>query len=206
MKAEDLISMAAPHGIDLTRAAKMASNEKPTPDVVPGKRGARVLVPPPKNRVAGRETRTMLRPEWTIAEIGMATQDLDEYQLAAALYAFAGAKDQTWLLHRGLLERARMFKMLYTWPDTIKDFHGLRREYIPWLCKLVLDEDSNPSLFKVAEGALYAIYMQVHANVWTRELAPRYAELTWAWNDWIGLAARRIQARLCEQEDYREEP
>jgi hypothetical protein len=201
MQAESLVALMAPHGVDLERAHKMASREPPKPDVVPGKRrGSRVLVPPDQNRAAGRETRGLRRPEWSIQEIGMASQDLEEYAFRAALFAFAGARDHMRFLHRGLMGRARMFKMLYRWPDEVRSIHGFKQPYLENLCKLVLDEDTSPFYFRASQE-LYAAYMFVNQPEWEKELQPRYAELKWAWNDWLGLAARRIQARLSEMEE-----
>lgn len=199
MNSELLISLASAHGVDLLQAAKMGSNAKPKRDVIT-KRGARVLIPPAENRARGGETNTMLRPNWTIAEIGQAAQDVPEVQFRAALFAFAGAREHLWFLHRSLLERARMFERIYRWAPWVRDFHGLKREYLQHLCKLVLDEDSNPNYFRAAPG-LFAIYMTVHENVWDKQLEPCYSELKWAWGDWLGEAARKIQSKLSEHED-----
>jgi hypothetical protein len=142
----------------------------------------------------------MERPAWTVQEIGMASSEVPEVQFRAALYAFAGAREHLWFLHRSLMERARMFERLYHWPSWVRDFHGLKREYTAHLCKLVLDEDSSPAYFR-ASPELYAVYMTVNATVWADQLEPRYLELKWAWGDWLGYAARRIQAKLSEQEE-----
>jgi hypothetical protein len=201
MKAELLISISSAHGIDLERAAKMSSREKPAADVVPGKRGARVLVPPPKNRVKGSETRTMVRPRWTVQEIGQASANVPEAPFRAALYAFAGAHEHLWWLHGELIGRAKMFSRLYHWPALVKDYHGIDSPYIAHLCRLVLDEDANPVYFRAAPS-LYGIYMRVTDRVWEKTLEPCYREVKWAWADWLGSAARMIQAKLSEAEEY----
>jgi hypothetical protein len=198
VKSEDLIAMASAHGVDLLRAAKMASNAKSKPDVIT-KHGARVLIPPSSNRARGTETRTMERPTWTIAEIGQAAQGVPEVQFRAALFAFAGAREHLWFLHRSLMERARMFARLYKWPPWVRDFHGLKLDYIEHLCKMVLDEDSNPVYFRTTPE-LYAVYMTVNNTVWVKQLEPCYSELKRAWGDWLGQAARKIQSKLNEHE------
>jgi hypothetical protein len=200
MKSEVLISIAAAGGVDLQQAAKMATNVKPKRDVVV-KHGARVLVEnTSKGRVHGRETVVMQRPQWTIAEIGQASQDVPETPFRAALYAFAGAREANlWYLHGELMGHARMFRRIYNWPDSVRDFHGLKRGYCEHLCKLVLDEDANPGYFRAAPG-LYAMYMTVTETIWDNQLEGRFQELKHVWNDWLGEAARKIQSKLSEHE------
>lgn len=201
IRAEFLVSLGAAHGIDLERAAKLASKDKPKADVVPGKRkGSRVLIPPTENRVHGTETRTMLRPQWTVAEIGQAAVNLPEEPFRAALYAFAGAHEHLWYLHRALMGRGRMFALMNGWPLIIRDFHGIKGPYLAHLARLVLDEDVFPVYFRAAP-ALYGIYMRVTPEVWDSQLKQRYEELKWAWTDWLGYAARMIQSKLSEHEE-----
>jgi hypothetical protein len=198
MRSETLIAIASAHGVDLSQAAKMATSVKPKPDVIT-RRGARVLVEnASKGRVAGRETVAMQRPQWTIAEIGQAAQDVPEAPFRAALYAFAGAHENLWYLHGELMGHARMFRRIYRWPDRVSDFHGIKREYCEHLCRLVLDVDAHPSYFKVP--GLYAMYMTVTESVWERQLEDRYKDLKAVWEGWLGEAARKIQSKLSEHE------
>lgn len=199
MKSEILISIASASGVDLLQAAKMASSAAPRRDVIT-KHGARILIEnASKGRVNGRETVTMQRPQWSIAEIGQASQNVPETPFRAALYAFAGARENLWFLHGELMGHARMFRRIYHWPDWVRDFHGLKREYCEHLCKLVLDEDANPAYFRAAPG-LFAMYMNVTDAIWEKQLEGRYQELKHVWNDWLGEAARKIQAKLSESE------
>lgn len=142
----------------------------------------------------------MQRPQWSIAEIGQASQEVPETPFRAAMYAFAGAREANlWYLHGELMGHARMFRRIYHWPDLVKDFHGIDREYAAHLCKLVLDEDANSGYFKACPG-LFALYMNVTDAVWEKQLEPRYRELKHTWTDWLGEAARKIQSKLSEHE------
>ena len=142
----------------------------------------------------------MLRPQWTIAEIGQAAHELPDTEFRAALYAFAGLHEHRWFLHRELTGRARMFQRIYHWPLRVVDFHGLKREYMEHLCMLVLDEDASPAYFRAVPG-LYGFYMSVSDRVWENQLEGRYQELQQAWMDWCGHAARVIQSQLSEHEE-----
>lgn len=200
MKSEVLISIAAASGVDLQQAAKMASNIRPKRDVIT-KHGAKILVEnTSKGRVHGRETAAMQRPQWSIAEIGQASQEVPETPFRAAMYAFAGAREANlWYLHGELMGHVRMFRRIYRWPDSVTDFHGLKRNYCEHLCKLVLDEDANQGYFKAFPG-LYAQYMTVTDAVWEKQLFGCYRELKHVWSDWLGEAARKIQSKLSEHE------
>lgn len=165
----------------------------------PKRGGVRVLSVPDKNRAQGRGSRTMVKPQWTIAEIGQAAHSLPETEFRAALFAFAGLQDHRWFLHEELMGQARMFMRIYHWPDRCKDFHGLNREYVDLLCMLVLDEDAHPAYFKAVPG-LFAFYLSVSERVWENQLEGRYLEMRHTWLDWTGHAARVIQAQLSEEE------
>lgn len=204
LKSELLVAMAAAGGVDLQQAAKLAATEPPARDTVPGNYGARILTPPKRNRVAGRETRGMLRPQWTIQEVGQAAQGLPECEFRAALFAFAGAHEHMVYLRRELLGQGRMFSRIYHWPTVITDFHGIEIPYLEHLCQLVLDHDAHPAQFNTFPG-LFAIFMRVSDRVWERQLYNRFRDLQGTWQDWLGHAARSIQARLSESEDQERE-
>jgi hypothetical protein len=42
--------------------------------------------------------------------------------------------------------------------------------------------------------------LRVPVGEWEQRLQGYHAELTWAWNDWLGHAARVIQSKLSEHE------
>jgi hypothetical protein len=200
VRSEDLlVKVCSPHGVDLMAAAKLAA-AKPKSDVI-SKRGARILVPPAKNRAHGREKEDMLRPSWSAEEVGLAAQDLPELEFRAALFSFAGAhNDNQWFLHRNLVGQGKMFTNIYQWPHEVRDFYGLKYLYLDRLCLLVLMEDQHPAAVRAAPESR-AHFLTVTDRVWEQQLSSRYHELQRTWEDWLGLAARRIQAKLSERED-----
>lgn len=199
MKAENLVSLAAAHGIDLVKAAKMGSNVKPKRDVVM-RRGARVLVPPAESRARGTETRTLDRPAWTLQEIGMAAHGVERHHFLAACFSFAGDRSNFWELHRSLIAQGKMYAMIYKWPPMITDYHGIQKPYLAHIAKLVLDVDASPHLFNVCPQ-LFEIYLGVTERVWEKQLQPKYEDLKHVFGDWLGIAARQIQSKLSEHEE-----
>lgn len=199
MRAEELISLAAAHGIDLVRAAKMGSNVKPKRDVIT-KNGARVLIPPAESRARGAETRTLDRPSWTLQEIGMAAVGIERHHFLAATFAFSGDRSNFWELHRSLVAQGRMYMMIYRWAAEVTDHHGIRKPYLAHIAKLVLDVDATPHLFNVCPQ-LFEIYLGVTEKVWEKQLQPKYEDLRHVFADWLGIAARQIQSKLSEHED-----
>ena len=63
-------------------------------------------------------------------------------QFQAALFAFAGSRDNFWKLHRALCAEVMGLRALHEWPSEVIDIHGIDRPYLKHLAKLVLDEDA----------------------------------------------------------------
>lgn len=194
MRAENLMLLATAHGVNLSEAVKMSSHQKPRRDTVT-KKGNRQLITPPENRVTGTETRTFKRPTWTMQELALAAAEVPEVPFMAACYAFAGDRSKFWRLQKNLMGHARMFTYTMCWPREVRDFHGIKRPYLEHLCKLVLDEDANPALFRAAPQ-LHQIYIGVTGPIWEKQIQERYGHLQRVWNEWLGQAARMIQAKL----------
>ena len=204
MRAEDLIQLAAAHGVDLIQAARMSSNAKLRRDVevvrFANGRKASVLMQPTRNRVSGKESPSTNRPEWTLAELGQASHNVPNIPFQAACFAFAGDRSCYWSLHGALYERAIHLQMQEKWPREIFDLHGIQRPYLKHLALLVLDEDQSPALFRLAGGILYPIYLGVHEKVWFNQVLERFLMLKDVWGEWLGTASRMIQANLSGDE------
>ena len=190
MRAETLIALAGAHGIDLGRVARMA----------PPRGRGRKLLTPRKNGVNGKETRTAVKPEWTLAEIGAAAAGVPAIPFMAACYAFAGQRSDFWKLHGALFREAQALQERNYWPVEVIDLHGLPRPYLAHLAKLVLDEDATPQLFRTAPQ-LYSIYLGVSEKVWDKSIAERFGALKLVWLDWLGHAAAIMQPRLAAEEE-----
>jgi|HubBroStandDraft_4_1064222.scaffolds.fasta_scaffold00159_25 hypothetical protein len=198
--AEQLIALAAAHGVDLIKAARIGA-AKPKRDVrlmkFEGGRRAYVLLQPSGDEARGKATRSSKRPSYTLAELGQAARGVPQMQFWAACYAFAGARGYFDRLRIGLTREAVQIQHQNCWPETVTDIHGLARPYIPWLAKLILDEDFCPNEFAVCPQ-LYAWYLQISERSWDREVASRYFALRFVWLRWLGTAASMIQSRLSE--------
>lgn len=195
MQAEQLVALAAAHGVDLQKAARQGTAPR---DVISHKvngHTVRVLIEPPTSRARGTESRMTARPTWTTAEIAQACVGVPDIEFRAALFAFAGDRGCYWKLVEALFLEALALQARHHWPHEVKDIHGIERPYLKHLAKLTLDEDSSPQLFRTAPQ-LYSIYLHVSEKTWDREVAERFNSLRFEWLRWIGSAAASIQARL----------
>ena len=190
MKAEDLIAMAAARGVDLEQAAKSSAK-------LPPKKSK--LLPPPPNRVTGRESRVFVKPEYTVAELGHAAQGVPKVCFQAACYAFAGDRSCYWPLHAAIHQNAVLLANEWRWPVNARNVHGLMEPYLQTLAKLVLDEDANPEYFRQVPE-VYPIYMHVEERTWENEIAQRFVDVRAIWTDWLYTAARMIQRKLADHQ------
>lgn len=202
MRAEDLISLAACHGVDLVAAAKVGAPSRPRDVKVKFREwgAATVLLEPPKNRARGTASMSIERAPWTIAELGQAAAGVPQIEFCAACFAFAGDMGQFWKLHGALHLQAATLAEEHRWPARVKDVHSISVQYLRHLAKLVLDHDANQSQFAVCEP-LYAIYMNVPEHVWKRQLSGPFVELQTVWLGWLSDAMRIMQPRLRSDED-----
>ena len=108
MKAEELISLASAHGVDLLQAAGSGNNAKPKRDTVKKCGSIRLVENTSISRAVGKETFVFDRPQWTVAEIGQAAAGVPDVCFRAACYAFAGSRSQFWPLHAALHTHAQI--------------------------------------------------------------------------------------------------
>lgn len=198
MLAEDLVTLASARGVDLLRAAKMASDRKrdaSRKNGKNGKNGVAMLLPPPASQANGKETRSVLRPTWTIAELGSAAAGVPKTCFHAVCFSIAGDRSRFWALQQRLYQKAVVLQEERQWPLGVRDVHGIESPYLAHLSTLVLDEDMHYELFRV-HPPLYSFYMRVTEKVWDRQLQGRFEELKLIWLGWIDEATRRIQSKL----------
>jgi hypothetical protein len=205
MRSEDLIALAAAHGVDLIEAARLAPSDKVKRDVIKQRfaegRTAMVLQEPSTKMAKGKESPTFVRPKWTVAEIGQAAAGVPPIHFSAACYAFAGDRSQYWPLYNNLCGEVHRLQARFHWPIEIRDFHQIERPYLKYLAKMVLDEEDSQNLFKIADSRLYSIYIGVSEKTWKNEVSERYETLKLVWLGWLQRAARIIQPRLRTQEE-----
>lgn len=209
MKAEDLLQLANPHGVDLMRVAKNMTSDNPevmqaAKDVIKKRfgagRSAFVLIEPPGSRAAGKETRSNKRPEWTAAELGQAAGGVPDIYFRTAMFAFTG--DRTWWewLRDELSSEAHHIRDECGWSPVVEIITKCEITYLTQLASLVLDEDAYPSMFKVTPE-LYPIYMHVTQKTWDRQLEGRFKVIKNVWVSWATEALRMIQPKLRQHEE-----
>ena len=195
MKAEDLIALAAGHGIDLRAVAGAASNldgvarlRRLTPDELEA--GLRAV----PETATGAETRVSRPPKWSHAELGIALAGLPRMPTLAALHSFARDDANYGELFRGLLVTAMHLCRDDAWPMRVGR-NDVPYSYVTALTGLVLDADRHARFFVAAPG-LYAAYMGVTDETWRVRLAPRYDQVRHRYEGWLDSARAHINRKL----------
>lgn len=195
MRADELVSLAAAHGIDLKEVAGNASDTKGV---------ARVRARTPDERRTGRYveqtargsgSRVHRRRAWTAAELGQAAQGVPRMPWLAACYSLAGDSSGYPELHRGLMAQAIRIATRENWPMRIHSKDGSFQFYVAELAQLVLDVEAHKHLF-VAAPALYAICMRMEDEIWSTTMSNRYVSLRVQYERWLGTALSMIQSWL----------
>lgn len=217
MKAEELISLAGARSVDLVSAAQSRSDVVPRKDTETYVRcGLRVvkLLEGPTSAAYGKQTPTIVPPEWSSEDAALALAGLDRacgsiYPALAALYAWAGHDQNYHRLLDGLMRAALQMRRDYNWPVRVRGVAG-EISYLDNLARMVLDDDRCPGVLDYApeprpgqadrKGELRAQYCDVPLAVWRSQLADRYALLRGVWIEWLDTAARWAQRRLREEE------
>jgi hypothetical protein len=204
MKAANLITLAGPHSINLTQAARqttrdaqqhpqrpsffarLRSTTEPNPCVVAQPTSAR-----------GRQTRVARKPRWSLAELGQAAQGVDRIPMLALLYTYGGDRSAYWPLRDALVLEAIDLRTRHRWPAQVRDRHGNLMFYMEELAALVLDEDANLPKFR-AEPTLYAQHLRVQPETWERTLSHRFDSLKLRYLGWLQSAEHSIEARTSD--------
>jgi hypothetical protein len=207
MKAADLIALATAHGIDVTQAAKQVTRIRSqratlapslfaTLHAVGGKNPC---TPLPALSASGRPSHVMRRPEWSIAELGLAAQGLDRIPWLAARYTYAGDRRCYWPLHGALTVEAVTMRERLGWSAQLRMHDGNMRFYLCELAALVLDEDAHQPVFHAAPQ-LFAFYLGIDEEVWTRQVAYRFEALKLRYMGWLQSALQTMQPRIDSEE------
>jgi hypothetical protein len=204
LRAAELVTLVSAHGVDLMAAAQQTTTTE-AGGITAFARMRQLMepnacVPPPTRSANGRPSHVATRPEWSIAELGQAAQGLGEEPWLAARYTYAGDHTAStyWPLHDALSIEALELRRRCGWSAQVTGVDGKKRFYIQQLASLVLDEDANQWLFNVVPQ-LYAFYMDVAPEVWSRALAHRFERLRNRYHGWLSVAQQLIQARICEE-------
>jgi len=223
MLAEDLIAYATARGLDVSRVGgsetethKLAAQRRRTAREI--RLGIEIA-----ETVRGRDSRSMRRPYWSIAELGMAASrtrpgkrvdiEIFDIQFLAVLFQIAGdtSGDTYWTLYRALRYQALKIADRERWrptvpgrtprdPRTRKPVLGATGEphfYLDELAQLVLDDDRHRAIFAAIPG-LHAAYMNVEDVTWEKILEPRFASLRALLESWSAIGRARVRQWLLE--------
>ena len=195
MKPEELVSLAAAHGIDIAHTVASSTNLKGaaakrprTRDEVRG--GLEVV-----ETAEGKETRVTRPRYWTHAEVGMGAAGCKRLPWLAACYSFAGDRDRYAELHRGLTLETMKAAERNSWPWQVQLADGRRGFYIERLAEMVLDEDACRPAFTAAPG-LYAVYMGVTTRIWHKPLWGYFLTVQERYTRWLDIARGTIGQKL----------
>ena len=210
MKAEDLIALAAGHGIDLRAVAGAANNLDGIAKLrrlTPRERAAGLLAV--AETASGSETRVSHPPAWSHAELGLAMSGpprepgkpgrprepaLPRMPTLAAMYSFARDDANYGELFRGLIITAMRVCRDEAWPMRVgRDDPPYA--YVNGLAGLVLDADRHARFFAAAP-MLYPIYMGVSEEVWRVRLDGKYHRLKARYDGWLDSARSHINRKL----------
>lgn len=204
MLAEELVVLAAAHGIDLkhvagssTETRKRARRRRRGEDEVREANGRPLI-----DTASGGDSGGAKRPAWTVAELGQAAQGVPRIPWLAAQFSWAGDRSAFWELHEALVFQAYRLKRRHRWSPQIVGVDGKPRFYMQELAQLVLDEDQHAHLFAAAASAarkgpsLYAAYLHIEESLWRRKVYERFDALKLRYLIWLDTARWMIQERL----------
>jgi len=203
MLAEELVALAAAHGIDLTHVGGSASKTDGDARKRRRHRAEVDLGIDVPETASGRHSRVYRRPSWSLQELGLAARDVPRVPWLAARYSIAGDTKCYWELWYALVFEAQRIGRREGWAPRVKGADGSPRLYMQELAMLVLDEDAHRRYFAIAPD-LYSIYLQVSPTTWNRILAPRYARLQHRYEAWLGTARAMIQSWIDPPEPHEE--
>ena len=207
MKAADLVVLASAHGIDISHTVASETNTRGAARPRRRTELERASGLPVRETVEGKASRVVRPREWTHAETGIAAGGkriglhgalelrLQRMPWFAVQYSWAGDRDVYQELHRGLTLSALKIAEQQHWPWQIGMANGKRDYYIERLTELVLDEEGYKRAFTEAPG-LYAIYMGVTPQTWSKPLFGFFLTVQERYQRWIELARGTIQAKL----------
>lgn len=195
MKADELVALAAAHGIDI--AHTVASSTNTMGDAARRARTREEIrsFMPVRETVDGKETRTRKPRYWTHAETGMGMAGCSRMPALAALYSWCGDRDEYAELHRGLTRETIRIAEKGNWAWQVEMVNGRRDYYIERLTELVLDEDACKAAFVAAPG-FYAVYMGVTQRVWSRPLTGYFLTVQERYQRWLDIAKGTIGRKL----------
>ncbi len=191
------MTLANVHGIDLKHVAGASSNVKGI--AARRKRREDEIAAGVDVRITarGHGNGAARRPQWTLAELGQAAQDVPRLPWLALRFSVAGDQSGYWELWYALVFEAQRAGRAEGWAPRIKSNDGTPRFYQHELAQLVLDADVHRALF-LAAPQLFFLYMGVTPEAWGKVLAPRYVHLHTKFERWVDTGRSLIQRWLCE--------
>lgn len=230
-KADRLLTLSNPNGVDLTTVAGAASETHGL-----GRRRARTEEEIKEglphwglqDTVTGTQSRDYRRRTNSIEEVAAAAgprrvsadkiERLDDWAWLAARLKIAGDKSAFWEVWRCLRIYAVQTADKQRWPAQVeglaprdakgKPIPGQSAElifYIEPLAALVVRADAEPDRFTRIPGA-HALHMRVEPEIWDRVLEPKYQALCMKYELLVNSALSWMNRCIVEGNEEREEP
>ena len=198
MKADELVALAAAHGIDISHTVASETNLH---GIAARRRRTdeeRRIGVPVRDTVTGSQTRVHRPRAWTHAETGLAAAGCQRMPWLAACYSWAGDRSGYKELHRGLTLVGIKEAERHDWPWRITLLDGTKGYYLERLAELVLDEEGCKPAFTAAPG-LYAIYLGVSPSTWSKPLWGYHLLLQQRYQRWLEIARGTIGRKLANE-------
>ncbi len=197
MKAEELVTLAAAHGIDISHTVACETNLRGAAARRRRTDEERRIGAPVRDTVTGAQTRVHRPRTWTHAETGLGAAGCPRMPWLAACYSWAGDRTGYKELHRGLTLQAIKEAQRHDWPWRITLLDGTKDYYLERLTELVLDEEGCKPAFTSAPG-LYAIYLGVSPVTWSKPLWGYYLTLQQCYQRWLDIVRGTIGRKLAQ--------
>lgn len=136
------------------------------------------------------------RPQYTVAEVGMACRGMPAHVFDAAMYVYAGDDGVRSRLAAWLLEWALSQRKSRRWPIRVVTLAG-PRPFTRDLCDLYLLKLRSPSLFvrRPKHPHPMRAALNVSEGVWSARVLPIYLALDDEFKSWLLLADEIIERR-----------
>lgn len=205
MKAQDLLTLATAHSVDIAQAARQQTHVSRERALMQS-RMRKILISNPKAQIRPEQTARCAQthvtdhPSWTNAEAGHAAAGVSRIPWYAASFTYMDDNSAFWVLWEALMFEALRMRVRHHWSPQVKGADGHMRFYLENLTNIVLEEQRHRPIFTAAP-ALYAVLCGVTEDVWERTLFVRFDMIRNQYDRWLHTAIGIMNARLEEDEE-----
>ena len=154
--------------------------------------------------VKGKSTRVARPKLYSHAELGQAISGLQGGPYHAAMYSFGLDEASYESVYRELRYAMADIDRREKWPFQANADSRRRTHYGDELCEVVLLADWCKPFFMRAPG-LYAVYLGLPEETWTRELIRPYLDTLSRYERWLSIARAHVERAIHEEFDRLDE-